>query len=242
MTKSILCAFTLAGLLAAPAARAELPVPSSDRIVPPSITVSGTARAHAKPDLAHVEVGVSTDGPTAAAALAANNAAMNGLMSTLKAQGIEDRDIQTSGFNIEPQYRPTDSSNYRRPQIVGYRVNNQVHVRVRHMNQLGPLLDTLVKSGANNVGGISFTIDEPEHILDTIRAAAVEDAHRKALLYAEGAHVKLGRVLYVNEGGGMPVPFPQPRMMAMAASAESVPIATGENELAVSVTVVYAIE
>jgi uncharacterized protein len=214
--------------------------------LPPSITVVGTGRAFAKPDLVQIQSGVTTQGATAAAALAANNTAMAELLATLKKFGIEDRDVLTSNFSVNPEYgnmQPySGGGRPQRPKIVSYRVDNSVHLKIRDIKKLGPLLDALVQSGANNVNSINFTVAEPDPIVDKARASAIADARRKAQIYAESAGVKLGKVLYVTEaGGGMPPPMPR-MMMAGAAMESSVPIASGETEMQTSVSVIFAIE
>jgi uncharacterized protein YggE len=208
--------------------------------LPPSIAVTGTGKVSAKPDLAMITMGVTMEAPTAKAALAANTKAMTDLMAAVKQHGIADRDVQTSNFTIYPQY--SNSPGERRPHITSYRVDNQVRVRVRNLAGLGDLLDVVVQNGANNMNGISFQIDNPEPLLDKARVDAVNDARRKAMLYAQAAGVKLGRVLYISESGGY-VP-PQPRMMtnSFAGASAAVPVEAGENEMQSTINVVYALE
>lgn len=211
--------------------------------VPPSIAVSGTGKVSVRPDTAEISVGVSSLAPSAAAALTANSAAMAALLATLKSNGIDSRDVTTSNFNVNPEYRQNNSvsDQNRPPQVVGYRVENEVRIKVRNINSLGPLLDATVRSGANNVHSIAFSIDQPDPFVDKARVLAVADAKRKAEIYAQASGIKLGRVLYLSEAGLAPQP-PQPRMMMSAMGGGSVPVAIGENDVEASITVVYAIE
>lgn len=215
--------------------------------LPPSVTVSGIGRVQTRPDMAEINIGVATQAPTAAAALTANNTAMTNLINTLKAAGIEEKDILTSNFSVNPEYqqdRPEPMDRPQPPRIVGYRVDNSVQVKVRALAKLGAILDAVVRSGANNVNGISFAVAQPEPILDKARTNAVSDARRKAELYATAAGVKVGRVLYITESGGM-MPPPSPRFYAMEAAQakdSSVPIATGEQTMESTVQIIYAIE
>ena len=98
--------------------------------------------------------------------------------------------------------------------------------------------DTLVSRGANTLGDIGFSIADPAPLLEQARTKAIADARQKAQVYAAAAGVKLGRVIFIRDTTpGLPRPM-SARMMSSAA----VPIAPGEQELEVSVSVTYALE
>jgi uncharacterized protein YggE len=204
----------------------------------PSITVVGTGKASASPDMAQVQVGVVTDAPTAVKALKDNNEAMSRLFSTLEARGIAKKDVQTSNFSVVPQYKRGPHGE-QLPEVVGYRVSNQVAVKVRKLDSLGQVLDEVVQQGANAVQGVSFAVAEPTPLLDEARRKAVADARRKAELYAKEAGVQVGTVLLIQEATPR-VPTPLAMDFARGA-AGGVPIAEGEQEFGASVTVTYAI-
>jgi uncharacterized protein len=212
--------------------------------LPPSITVTGEGHAFARPDQVHITIEVISESKTAAVALTNNNNKMATLIKTLSGKGIADKDILTSNFSVNPQYRHDNISGQQRSTLIGYQVSNDVQVKIRNISSLGEILDAAVTSGANNVNGINFSIAEPAPVLDQARAKAMTDAKRKAELYANAAGVKIGRVLYITESSGMVQP-PRPMLMsarAMAPQEVSVPIASGEQESNASITVVYAIE
>ena len=205
----------------------------------PSIIVTGTGEAHAKPDFAQVQVGVVTEGATAAEALRKNNEAMSQLIVLIRKRGIEDKDMQTTQFNVSPRYK-YDKSQQEPPKIAGYQVTNEVQVKVRDMIRLGAFLDETVSAGANQVRGISFGVAEPARLMDEARRKAMADAQRRAQVYAEAAGVKIGKPLKISEqAGGRPGPYPVARMEAAAAT--NVPVAPGEQTFTVNVTVSYAI-
>jgi uncharacterized protein YggE len=205
----------------------------------PSVTVVGSGDVSAKPDMAHVQIGVVEQAQTAAKALAANTAAMEELLKTLSARGIAEADIQTADFSVSPRYR--QGPNVQTPEIIGYQVSNQVSVRVRNLSLLGPVLDEVVGKGANQIHGISFAVNDPNPILDQARQKAVQDAHRKAELYAKTAGVKLGRVLRIEES--LPhLPRGEVLNLGMARAAAPVPIAPGEQKYQASIVITYAIE
>jgi hypothetical protein len=206
---------------------------------PPSLTVTGTGESHGKPDFAQVQVGVVTEALTAAEALKKNNEAMGQLIVMIRKRGIEEKDFQTTQFNVTPRYK-YDKNQQEPPKIAGYQVVNEVRVKVRNLTVLGAFLDETVSLGANQVRGISFGVAEPVQLMDEARRKAMADAQRRARVYAEAAGLKIGKPTRIEEqAGGRPGPYPVARMDAAAASA--VPVATGEQTFSVSVTVSYAI-
>lgn len=216
----------------------------------PRISVTGVGKLATIPDQAEIQVGVRTQAPTAGAALAANNEAMNALHAILKERGVASKDVQTTQIQVTPQYsqpnprRGNENAGEFIPRIVGYRVDNMVRITARKVEKLGELLDALVQAGANQIHGIAFRVDEPEKLLDEARKRAMADAKRKAEILAGEAGVVVGPPLQIDEEGSGSVPPPRfgfaPRAMAMAAA--PMPVAAGEQELSVTVRVVYEIK
>ena len=208
-----------------------------------TITVSGEGEASGKPDQARLSAGVVSQAQTAAAALTANTAAMNRVFAALRMLGIPDNKIQTSNFSVQPQYPP-----YRPDQpeprntIIGYQVSNQVAVIIDDLSKLGPALDALVRGGANQLGGVGFSIANPKPFAERARAAAVADAMAKARTLASAAGVGLGPLLSLQEGSFVrPVPMFEARAQLAAAPAPP-PVAVGEENVTVNVTMVYGIQ
>lgn len=205
----------------------------------PSITVVGSDEVSARPDMARVTVGVVTQGASAAKALKENTDSMQKLFEKLASLGIADKDMQTANFNVTPQHRRGPQGQYE-PEIVGYEVSNQLHIKVRNLKNLGDVLDQVVEAGANSIQGVSFAVAEPKPLQDQAREKALADARRKAELYAKAAGVKLGRVLLIQETTPR---LPQPPMFqARAMAGAAVPVAPGEQEFSASITVTYALE
>lgn len=228
--------------LAAPILIALLPLqaPAQD-IPPPSISVSGEGRVNAAPDLGFVTLGVRRQAATAAGAMSAASQAAGEILAEVKARGIEDRDVQTVRVGLNPiwQHRQNEQ-----PKVTGYEAVNDLSIRVRDLDSLGPLLDALVKEGANNVQQISFGIDDMTALRREARLAAIRDARDKAETLAEGAGVELWKLRMISEGsvGGGPRPMLRQMNMAMDESLESaVPIAAGEMEIVVRVDAVWDI-
>jgi len=212
----------------------------ADSDIPPAISVTGEATISTPPDLAHIDAGVASDAKTARDASEANNAAMAKVLQALKGANIDDKDIQTSRLSLQPQYASTASSRPGPTSIIGYRASNHVTVKLRDVAKAAGVIDTLVAAGANEIGGINFTVSQASKLLDEAREKAVADARRKAEIYAKAAGVTLGAPLIISEGGAPVIPLFRARMAPMAAA--STPIAQGEETLSVSVNVTWAIK
>jgi uncharacterized protein YggE len=214
------------------------PGPPMMRPPSPSIAVEGSGSAAAPPDVAQISAGVVTQSATAAQALAANNASMDKVLKAVSALGIASKDVQTTSVSVVPQRRQQGRPDGSPPEIVGYEVSNQVRVTVRDLGALGRLLDELVGQGANVLGGVSFSVADPAPLLDQARVKAMADARHRAEVYATAAGVKVGRLLAVREGTAAIPRLERPFLRA----AGPVPIAPGEQEVQVSVSVTYGIE
>lgn len=202
------------------------------------ITVTGEGVQQAAPDMATVSLGVTTQGDTAASAMAANTAAMSKVMDRLRAAGIEDRDLQTTGLSINPNWQNDETT--QQMKIIGYVASNQLTIRVRVLPSLGAVLDAAITDGANTLNGVSFSLADPAPAMNEARKAAVADAIARATLLVEAAGAKLGPVVSITEGGAMAQPGPMP-MFRMDAAAAPVPVAGGEVGITASVSVVFEI-
>jgi uncharacterized protein len=226
-----------AALAVALAAGALLAAPALAQTMPPaSISVTGEATLSAPPDLAEVDGGVTSDAKTAREASEANNAAMGKVLLALKAAGINEKDFQTSRLSLQPQSapgRPGPSA------IVGYRASNRVTIRLHDVTKVASVIDTMVGAGANDIGGINFMVSQASKLLDDAREQAVADARRKAEIYAKAAGVTLGAPLSITEGGS---PGPMPFRKMAAGMAAAAPVAQGEETLAITVSVSWAIK
>ena len=215
---------------------------AADDQTPPhrTITLSATGSATASPDIVTITTGVLSDAETAKDALAANTAAMTKVIDALKAAGLEDRDIQTSDFSVQPRYEYYQDG--KPPKLTGYQVSNSVSIRVRDVKKLGAILDTVVQVGSNQIAGIQFEVSKAEELKDTARKEAIANATRMAKVYAEASGTRLGQVLQIVEGVAQEYPRPMLARAAAAADGAPVPIQAGEQRLDVQVTVTWALE
>jgi len=223
---------------------AALPAPANSAETTPqrTIVVTGEGEVLGKPDQGHMSAAVVTQAPTAQAAAEENATAMTRVMSALSMLGIPPNRIQTSNYSIQPQYAPlSPTTGVGQRSITGYQATNQVTVTVDDLSKLGSISDTLVRSGANQVGGISFSIADPKPLADRARTAAVNDAMAKARTLAMAAGVRLGPMLNLQEG---PAAFrPGPFVAARAfEAAPPTPVAIGEEPIIVAVTMTFGIQ
>lgn len=202
-----------------------------------SVSASGTVSA--VPDLARISTGIVAEGGTAFEALTKCSAAMRSLLEAVKALEIADRDLQTAEIAVEPRY--THFQDGRPPLIDGYQVINQVRITVRNLASLGQVLDACVTAGANQMGGIQFEASQAETLGDEARRQAMENALRRARLYAQAGGATLGRVLTISETPARQSPRPMGGTLRTAL-AEAVPVEAGSQILEATVHVTWALE
>ena len=213
-----------------------------------SMQITGHGEVTAAPDTAYVTSGVTSQGMTAKEALDLNNADMAKLIETLKAAGIESKDIQTTGFSVSPNYVYSDARDQNGyqlpPKVVGYTVSNGVTVQVRDLTILGAVLDQAVTVGANQINGVSFAVEDPSELYDEARKLAFADARDKGELYAEAAGVELGAIALISEqiNYAPPQPYMFKAEAAMAADRSFVPVEVGSLTFSIDVNVNWDLE
>ena len=207
-----------------------------------TITVSGMGKVSATPDIARLNLGVQTDAATVRAAQTENTTKMNAITAMLKEQGIKDEDLQTSGYSIYPRVNWTNN----RQDIIGYTVSQTVTAKVRELDKAGDILSRAGDLGANQVGGIDFTIDEPETLQDQAREHAIADAREKAEALAGQLGITLVKVVSFSEAGtGGPIYPLYDRAVANEAgiggALPSPDIQVGSQEVISNVSVVFEV-
>lgn len=204
-----------------------------------TISVTGEATVMATPDVATIDGGVISDAKTAREASEATSKAMAAVLTALKGSGIADNDIRTARISLQPQSATRGQMQQGAPQITGYRASNRVTVRMRDVAKIASTIDTLVGAGANDIGGIDFSVTKESELLDEARTRAIADARRKADIYAKAAGVTLGPAASISEDGASP-PMPM-QMRTFKASAAATPVSPGEEPLRVQVNVSFEI-
>ena len=205
-----------------------------------TLNVYGTGRVNAVPDVADINIGVVEQAKEAAAASQKAAASMDAVVTALLELGIDEKDIQTTSLNLNARY----DWDRKPPAITGWEASNMVSVTVRDIDTVGDVVDTVVNSGANQINGISFRVEDPSEAQMLARSAAVEDARAKADQLAADVGVEIVGVVSISESGGQqPQPIYMARQeMAFAADAgAATPVLPGEVELSVNVSIQYEI-
>lgn len=234
-----LAAGLAAGFGSAASAQTMAAAPMGQR--PTVLQLSASAEVRAVPDVADIAAGVVTTATDASAAMAANSVAMEKVIAALKKSGIAERDIQTAGLSLQPQFRYEQN---REPELTGFRASNRVQVTIRDAKATGRVIDALVGAGANQIDGPTFRVLAPDPLLDRARQQAVATARQRAELYAAAAGMKVKRITLISEGSAMEPPMPMPRMaMAMDAKVSAAPpVQMGESTLSVTVSMSFELE
>jgi hypothetical protein len=210
---------------------------------PSTVSVTGQGKVSAKPDMATISAGVVTKGGTANAALDENNNIADTILNLLMEPpySISEMDMQTTSFQVYPEYNYTPMAMVSRQELTGYGVTNTLMVRVRNLDILGELLDVMVQAGSNEIGSVSFGFQNATELTQMAQKNAVQDAQMRAALYADAANVTLGKVISMVEPGAVPFRGVQNAAFDMAEGA-GVPIASGEQDITATIQMVYEIE
>ena len=212
---------------------------------PRTLTVTGTAEVTVKPDICYMTFSINTQNlKKAIDAYRMNNETSDKVRSAVKSAGIEDKDIQTTNYSIAPQYRLDDKTKKRI--FEGYTVNHTLSVSVRNLEKVSDILDAAVTSGASEVSGINFMVENPKKYTSGIRIDAIKAARAKAEIIAKETDVKLLKPLsiYESEPGGWGRYFAQSNVsMDMTRTAEAeAPLEPGQAKLTHTITITYEIE
>ena len=229
----LLAAAMILPAAAAPAQEAREPAPR--------IVVVGEGEVAVAPDLAIVTLSVLREGDTARAALDQANAAAADIIAAMKEAGIEARDLQTGGLQINPRYVYPQNGGEEQPRIVAYQVTNTLTVRVRDIGRVGEIIDRAVTLGVNQGGSIAFTNDDPSAARTEARRRAVSDAGARARTLAEAAGVGLGPIVELSEQAYTqpPMPMAAGRALRMEAQADAVPVEAGENVYRIQINATF---
>src|SRR5205823_4412289 len=207
-----------------------------------TVSVTGTGRVTLTPDRFSFNVSVQTIAPTVEEAVNENNTKVAAVIAALKNAGAKAEEIQTSNFSIYPQQDYSQQQQGKLPRLIGYQVSNSITVTKKEIASAGKLLQAAIGAGVNQSSGLSFSVSDPARGRDEGLRAAFADARAKATLLAQAAGRTLGPAMAITEGGGVSNPPPRPmlgRVMAAQVTSE-VPVESGSEELAFTVSVVFA--
>lgn len=200
--------------------------------------VTGEGKVTTTPDIAIVNVGVTASGQTVKQAQDILNTNINKITDAVKKLGVDAKDIQTGSYSISPTMDFTGGSQ----KITGYAANSNLVIKVRQVDKANTVVDTATGNGANQVGGVSFEVDNRDAAENEARQKAVENAKRKAEQASKIVGFRLGRIInYTENFGGGPKPVPLRANEAVGAVQPSTNIEPGSSEIQVSVTLSYEI-
>jgi uncharacterized protein YggE len=211
---------------------------------PTGITVTGEGRVQGAPDVAMVQLGVSTLRPTVAEARQQAATSLNAMIDSMKANGVEDDDIQTANLYISPEYDFRNNEQLLR----GFRVSNTVTAKIRNIDNTSKVIDDAVTAGGDDTHfeGLSFTIDDPSALQKQAREAAIADARAKADTLAQAGGIGVGDPIIINEGNVYVPPIPYAAGASLDSAerqaAPDTPIEPGQLDVIVNVTVTWTIE
>ena len=225
-----------AAAIASSAQAAEVQIQSQGPVVELSVSES----VDAKPDIVDIGAGVTSQASTAVEAMRINAREMNAVIDRIKALGIKDKDIQTTGINLSAQYDYDQSTS--RQVFRGYQASNRVNVTLREVPRAGEVLDALVAAGATDINGPNFSLDDDTGARAQARKAAFEKARAQAEEYARWSGFSGVRLLEINESvaAGPPMPYAQSaERKMMDVSAAPPPVEPGLVGTMVSLTVKF---
>ncbi len=217
-------------------------VPSGQGNSQQGIFVTGTGTVTADPDLAILNLGVQVTADTVREALERANVSLNAMLGVLDGHGIEEKDTQTRFFNIFPQY---DFRPDRERVLIGYQVTNQLSVKIRHLDNIGPIIDDVVEVGGNpvQINGITFTIEDTSELSVQAREAAVKAAMAQAEQFARLTGVVLGKLVQISQvGGAVPMIRAEGAQASLDLAIAPTPVRTGELDVSVTVQAIFAIQ
>lgn len=230
------CALAVTAIVVAsnrPAVVLTAPSATTTTTITQGILTSGDATVSKKPDLAVVGAGVDAQAPTASGAQSDLNAKAGKLIDRIKAIGVADGDLNTTGYWIAPVYGPEGQT------ITAFRATEQLQLKWHNVDSVGRALDAIVQEGGATNVYVSFTLNDPKPAQAEARALAIADAKSKASAMASAAGVKVGQVLQVSDlSSTSRVPYP---FVASGASAAPTQVPVGQIDVQVSVEVDFAI-
>jgi uncharacterized protein YggE len=196
------------------------------------VTVVGSGKVQGTPDTVTVDAAIETIAPDATSALSQTNDRMTAVLDSVKGQGVDAKDIGTTGVTLQPQYGDNSV-------ITAYRASNSIEVKVRKFDVASGVITAIQTAGGNatRINSVNLSIEDDSQLVKDARAHAFNDAKDRAEQYAQLSGLKLGKVISISEAGAVPPPTPMPRYDGMAEAA--VPIEPGQQTVGFSVTVVW---
>jgi hypothetical protein len=205
------------------------------------ITVSGSGEVYATPDVGLIDISVKAESKDVATATTDNSIKMNSIISFIKNSGVEDKDIKTIGFNINPLYSYEYKTGKRT--LTGYEVSQTINIKIRDLTKVGTIISGATEKGANDIGSLSFIVDDDEKIKEEAKNLAIKDAQAKAKNLEKALGVRMVKIINFSENSYAPVYAYDTayKMMESSGAGVAPTIQTGQNKITSTVTITYAI-
>jgi uncharacterized protein len=205
---------------------------------PKTITVTSTASVGTEPDEATVTLGVSTQDPDSATALARNGARVDDVVAALEAAGVAEEDVRTARLNLDRR-----TINRKTPEeTTVYVADSTLEYTVRDLTSVGATIQAAVEAGANQVRGVRFGVSDPSAARVEALEAAMQGARTKADAMAGAAGTQVTGVVLVTEEGARGGPIHEEVFRAaLATDAAAQVVAPDAIDTSVTVTVTWAI-
>lgn len=215
-----------------------------NNIYPEMISISGEGKASIVPDIAGVDLGIITEGTKVEDIVQINTDKMNSVISEIKNLGIEEKDIKTTNYSLQPRYEWTDTGSR---VSKGYTLTQSISVKIRDFSKIGKILETASAEGVNNIGALRFTIDDMEKARATARGKAIEQAKEKAKMISKETGLKLKKIISIYEDNNGVYPsydyagagVGSSSVYKESLSSVAPSIQTGEQEITVRITLNY---
>ena len=224
----------------------KLNVPDFNR---PTISVSGQAKKFVRPDIGQINFSVLAQADDVSKAETEATNKIKKVIEALKEAGIAENDIKATNYSISPRYGRTKAiSNIYPPDIpsdiIGYEVSQNLEVKIRDTKKTGEIISKVAGAGANQIGGLSFTIEKPEVVQAELRKQAIEDAKKNARELEKDLGMRLGKIISFNESGGYPIyrDYAFGKGMGGAEMSAVPQLPVGENEVSVNVNIIYQVK
>jgi len=209
-------------------------------------SVTGSGTVYAKADIASLTIGLKTEvKKTAAEVTKENSRQMNEIIAAVKELGIEEKDIKTTNYQLNPVYTWTEK---RGQVLLGYEIYQNITLKIRDLDKISEIIAKTTEKGANQIGGINFTIDDEYELKNEARKLAIEKAKEKAIAIAAESGMKLGKIKGVIESSYQPFHYSnayKDMRLQNSDEAETViapSIEVGQNEVKVEVTLIYEVK
>jgi len=202
-------------------------------------TVSGQGRVYVKPDVAIVNLGVKTEASTVDQVTKNNTEKINAIIQAIKDLGIDEKDIQTTNYNLSPLYNWTEVNGR---VFEGYVLNQNISVKIKDFTKIGDVLAQSTSKGANQVDNLQFTIDNPEELRNQAKAKAIEQAKANAESLAKASGIRLGELINIYETYDSPVSYKMAEGMGGSDMIITPNIQPGQQEIVVTINLTYRIK